>query len=684
MNNHSYLSRAARALLVLCFAVLGLTVFSPASFAQGPINAVDSKGKVADNGAFTTSGTYVSDFGLRAETNSLPFDNYGAGPYTNLTPAEMRRVLGDQACESINNGNCVLHPQIKEIMDAWNKSMEGGHCYGFSVAALQFYQNKLNPADFGGTSIADLKIDGNDKLSREIAYSFVYQYAPAVKAARIAGTPNEVLDQLTQALQPGASAPESYTIGFFKAEGGGGHAVTPYAIEDLGGGINAVLVYDNNWPKQPRAILFDRNANKWSYQASINPAVPSEVYWGDATTQSLFLYPTTPGTKPFASLMPSQGRVPGMAAPAQQLNTIFLEASAKNHAHLLITDDKGKRLGFTADGKFVNEISGADAVAPFSDTPTTWNEAEEPIYYVPTTTKFTLTIDGTPLKQESSANIVMVGPGYDIGLDDVILKPGQKDVLTLSSDGTQLSYKTDSSESPNIILGVDGKDADYAFVIKGVDLDGGGTINATLDTTKGQLSFNTSGTKAAGTFGMLMERIDAQTDQVFWHDAITLSPGDVARVNYGKWTGDKTSLTVDVDHGSTGTNIETLTLTDDEQSTTTPHPAAKTDATPLTKNADLDKTATDIAKWQNFANFVYEAWQLPATATWDDTFSYYNDQMKQLSWDGQGSVEDYPGGTVGSWVNDSTKTGLIVLFVASPDGTKPAYVIAVFGQAKTP
>ena len=683
MKTRSFASALqARILTLLTITVLSLVVLPRSTFAQGPINAVDSKGKVADNGKFNTSGTYLSDFGMRAETHSFSFDNYGSGPYTNLTPAEMQRIFGDQACASTADGSCLLHPQIKEIMDAWNKSMDGGHCYGFSVAALQFYQGKLNPSDFGGTTIADLKIDGNDKLQREIAYSFVYQFAPAVKSAQIGGTPNEVLDQLAQALKPGATAPESYTIGFFKAEGGGGHAVTPYAIEDLGGDITAVLVYDNNWAKQPRAILFDRNANRWSYQASINPSVPSEVYWGDATTKSLFLFPTNPGTKPFAALMPSDGRTVGMAAPAIPLNTIFLEASAKNHAHLLITDDQGKRLGFTSDGKFYSEIPGASAVAPFSAAPATWTEAEEPIYYVPTTTKFTLTIDGTPLKQASSANVIMVGPAYDIGLDEVTLKPGQKDTLTLSNDGTQLAYKTESSESPTIIVGFVGKDADYSFVIKGVDLDGGGTINATLDTTKGQLSFGTTGTKATGTFGLLMDRIDSKTDQTFWHDDITLAPSDVARVNYAKWTGNKTNLTVEIDHGGTGTNVETLNLTDDEQSTTTPHPAAQSNATPMTKTADTDKVAADIAKWQGFANFVYEAWQLPASATWDDTFNYYNDQMKQAQWDGQGSVEDFPGGTVGSWVNDSTKTGLVLLFVASPDSTKPAYTIAVFGQAK--
>jgi len=52
---------------------------------------------------------------------------------------------------------------------------------------------------------------------------------------------------------------------------GGGHAVTPYAGEDRGDGSFAVLIYDNNWPSVQREMVFDRNADKWSCTASINP-----------------------------------------------------------------------------------------------------------------------------------------------------------------------------------------------------------------------------------------------------------------------------------------------------------------------------------------------------------------------------------------------------------------------------
>ncbi len=536
-------------------------------------NAVPSGGKLGAEGNFATSGNYLSDFGFRSDASGFSFENYGAGNYTNLTADEMRRFFGDRACASLAEGKCVLHPQIQEIMEAWNKSMAGGHCYGFSVAALRFYQKQLNPADFGGATIADLKIDGNEKLQREIAYAFAFQFLRAVRETMIGGTPNDVLDKLSELLKPGASAPESWTIGFFKAEGGGGHAVTPYAVEDLGNGIFAVIIYDNNFPKATRAILFDRNQNRWSYQASINPSVPAELYYGDAQTKSLFLFPTNPGTKLLTSYqqcpvcLPRDGeRIAGVAAPdsvglTPKFNIIFLERDPKAPLHLLVTDEQGRRSGYLPDGKLVSEIPGVQVERPFMSSDV-WNEDEEPTYYIPVGMKFTITIDGSLLKAASAADVVMVGPGYDLGVENIKLNPGQKDTLTLSPDGSQLSYKTASSEAPDIILGLEQKDGDYAFLVKGVDLDGGGVVNVGLNLAKGQLSIGSRDSKKPGTYGLVMHRIDQKGEQTFSHDDdIVLAPGDTAYLDFGKWAGKGSTIPLEIDHGSKGKIDEIIELT---------------------------------------------------------------------------------------------------------------------------
>jgi len=111
-----------------------------------------------------------------------------------------------------------------------------------------------------------------------------------------------------------------------------------------------------------------------------------------------------------------------------------------------------------------------------------------------------------------------------------------------------------------------------------------------------------------------------------------------------------------------------------------PKPAPKPNSKPAEKNATWDKIAGDAAKALDFANYVYEAWELPANSTWDETFKYYSDQMAAAGWAGQGTVQDFEGGKVGAFVHTDTKTGLVIFFLASPDGTKSAYDLAIFGN----
>ena len=111
-----------------------------------------------------------------------------------------------------------------------------------------------------------------------------------------------------------------------------------------------------------------------------------------------------------------------------------------------------------------------------------------------------------------------------------------------------------------------------------------------------------------------------------------------------------------------------------------PKPAPMPGAKPTDKNATWDKIAGDAAKALGFTNFVYEANELPANSTWDATFKYYSDQMAALGWGGQGTVQDFEGGKVGAFIHADSKTGLVIFFIASPDGTKSAYDLAIFGN----
>lgn len=508
-------------------------------------------------------GKMVADLYFRPEKNGFSFENYSsAKKYQNLTPVEMQRMFGSGVCGSNANAKCILTPPVNKLMEQYNRAMASGHCFGFSVLALRFAQNLANPADFGAKTAADLKIEGNDKLQREIAYSYSFQFFDPVNQSMVEGTPNQVLDKLIAYLKVGPTSRESYTLGFFNAQGGGGHAVTPYAVEDLGGGKFAVMVYDNNLPKTPRAIYFDRNTNSWTYSASVNPNVKSAQYVGDAETQSLFLFPTTPGLKVQTCPVCTPPDAKSATTAPKTYNAIFLHGDPRNHGHLLITDDKGRRYGYLPDGKFVREIPGAKhAVVLAQGTETDlWNDSPEPIYYVPTGTKLTTTISGSPLTGQSQTAVVAIGPGYYIGVESINLDPGQTDTLTISGDGSKLSYKAGGDEAPDIVVGFESKGPDYAFTAHQVDMKSGGALNIDLDASKGRLGLGLGATNGSGSYNLDVTRIDSAGEDDLTHEGITFAPGDTEYVDYGTWSGGGDALDLQVDHGSDGTIDQTETF----------------------------------------------------------------------------------------------------------------------------
>ncbi|HEY9667725.1 MAG TPA: hypothetical protein V6C91_13025, partial [Coleofasciculaceae cyanobacterium] len=182
----------------------------------------------------------------------------------------------------------------EQWMEQRNEVMSGGHCDGMAVLSLLFYLNQLKVEDFGSSSVNTLQLEGNHKLQREIAYWWATQATEPTRSARDNNelTPREVVNELIKAFKADRHS-ELYTIAIWKRDGKGGHAVTPFAVEDRGNGIFAILVYDNNHPNIAREMIIDSNADIWRYNASVNPNAPEKLYEGDADTKTLLLTPTS-------------------------------------------------------------------------------------------------------------------------------------------------------------------------------------------------------------------------------------------------------------------------------------------------------------------------------------------------------------------------------------------------------
>jgi hypothetical protein len=511
----------------------------------------------------STEGEMAADSGFRPEVNGFSFENYGNDSVQfNLTEAEMQRMFGDQVCAN-QAGGCTLTPPARQWMEQINGYMDGGHCEGMAVLSLLMYFDQIAASDFGGDVAHDLGLE-NDALQREIAYWWTTQSVFPAASERVNESPAVVLDTLIETFAAGAAAEESWTIGIYQPDFSGGHAITPFAVEDKGDGLYHVLVYDNNFPNETRFIEVDRNANTWSYLASTNPDEPLALYEGNLDTQTLELSPTSNRlVEQTCEFCAGQGfgmgdRTIGLAALQPGYNEIWLEGETD----LLITTGDGQRIGYVG-GEFVNEIPGALTKNFTFGGIDVWDINQEPVYRVPLGIEFSITVDASQATTGLTSTVVMIGPGYDLVVADLYLDPGQQDVITVSPDGRSLSYSTEYNDAPDMIFGVETPEADYEFIVAALDIEAGAEFAVNLDLENGDLSLNTDNTTEDGTYEIVMYRIDDESEQWFNNNDIYMEPGDTAYLNFLEWAGPGSSMFIDIDYGSDGEIDETLELPDE-------------------------------------------------------------------------------------------------------------------------
>jgi hypothetical protein len=438
-------------------------------------------------------GTLADDT-FRPAPNGYTFQNYGetladGSAPTDLTAADVETMFGPNVCASIQSGTCQLIPPAQSWLTMINQEMSGGHCYGFSASAELLWQWKLNVDTFGAPITPALAISNNETLQRQIAYDWTLQTLASVQHQRVVGTPNEVLAALRKVLKP--NPPETYTVVIWKPDFTGGHAVTPYAVENQGNCQFKVFIYDNNWPDTTRAITFDTKADTWGYDAASNPDQPDEVYHGTAKSNTISLYPTDPGLGiqecPFCNKTSKNLPQVGSTANTEE---IYLLGGVTNRANLEVTDGAGQRLG-VVNGTLLNQIPGAQAEPVIASD--TWNNKIGPNFLVPATGTYSITLDGTGLTGPDTETVGVVGPSFDMSVANIAVRPGEKDTMVAEPDGTGLRYSSSRSESPTIQMGVSDNQADYAFALSGVADQPGSTVSLGLPAEGGSLSMQDQG-----------------------------------------------------------------------------------------------------------------------------------------------------------------------------------------------
>ena len=493
--------------------------------------------------SYEPSGDLVADNGFRPDQNGFGVENYGNCGQQNLTAAAMSNLFGaQQVCLSGSGSGCQLDPAAEKWMEITNEQMAGGHCMGFSVTALRFYSGNLSPKDYGSDATIDLDVAKSPRLQSLIAAGWVYQFLPRVTENELIGTPNQILNSLVQGLKEDKSRGPLYTMKIFNAEGG--HAITPYAVEDRGGGNYAVLVYDNNYPGITRAIRFDTNANTWTYNAATKPGLPEALYSGDAGHQyNMRLDPTTPGeTTPQPFDFTNSPNVGAGAAGSTLYSQISLIGNPSDHAHLVIRDAQGRVTGFV-NGKIVNNIPGVlvQQIASLDN----WASTPEPNYLLPSSMKnVTVFIDGSDLSKSDKETLTLIGQGFYTEVSDLKLTPGQRDGIYFTGDGKGFVYRSapGHAQSPTVASAIAKGNNAYAFAAKALGVKGGSQLTMYIDPSVHAFVLDTTGTTpvkqqggyAAYVISVVKATPNGDTTWVNGKKAILLKPRQQAAISYGK------------------------------------------------------------------------------------------------------------------------------------------------------
>ena len=481
----------------------------------------------------------IMDLGFRATPDGYGFPNYGGVNYADYTTDDMRRMFGDAAVCHMEGALCHPRPTAEQWNRLANEAMNGGHCDGMASTSLRFFKDLDNPGDFqlAANTTHDLQL-GN--VRRHIAYYFVRQLTDPVKSYKEQvrqGTPSTILDELHSAISGSAADP---TTLFVRQAGQGGHAITPYSIEDRGGGVYWVRVYDNNHPNDGnRYVVINTTNDTWSYNLGW------ATWSGDTNTDSLGIVPISKYAQ--QSVCPwCAGAGALSAAPSGE---IFLTGGG----HLLITDGAGRRIGYIGD-QFVNEIPGAYG----SIFDAGLGIETEPVYTLPLTETYTILVSGQTLTQTQTVGVAQFGPGYAVSVSDLTLGPTSGDGLIVAPDGAQLAYQSSDDKEATLTLALDGAGQSNQLQLSGADIAAGQPITLTADVDIGQLAFDNS-QAGGGTYDLQVTLLSAAGGQWFVHTGVAISATDTHYADYGAWDGHG-SMTLYVDQGTDGNIDETVIL----------------------------------------------------------------------------------------------------------------------------
>ncbi len=429
--------------------------------------------------------TFVADLGFRPKPNGFGFANYSLHNPDQLPlgPKDLRKMCGDKAvCAGDGDDEeCTLKAGAAAFLDRAGKLLGGGHCEGFSVGSLRLHAGEDDPDSLGSSE--PYSLEKKKKVERYLAYWAVTQLSPSVAKATVRAQPNKILSMLVTAFKKKS---ETYVLGIYRADGMGGHAIAPYAVEDRGDDIFWVYVYENNSPGKLRHVEFDKSKNTWRYDdAATNPDDTPSTYGGDEDSPRIELIPQSSRNSmacPFATgggssakAKPSPKDEPEVdeddeddedeeeapkpkkkkKKPAEEApeipedDDVMVLPGGRGASQLSVEDEAGHTLGIK-NGKLVNEIPGATYIIMRGNGKISSNMP--PVLIFPAKTKVTLSMRGTDGQQD---DVVIIGKKFSATMTGVALKSSPTEKVEIDGKGKKLSFIGGAASAQKVELVLD-------------------------------------------------------------------------------------------------------------------------------------------------------------------------------------------------------------------------------------
>lgn len=478
------------------------------------------------------------------------FENWGSISPGDYTIGDMRIMFGDEAvCWKTISSKCIPNKQAMEFNSIVNLGMFGGHCMGMSTTSLRFFRGLDDHNGFshtydlekGSTVQVNWSTDSfSTSARRNISYFHVLQTTNPIDKIRqesLSITPFETLLNLSEAMNSGG---EDYILIVRKVNNKGGHVVTPYAIEKKENNEYWIKVYDNNHPNDSnRHVVINIYDNTWSYDAGEGLG----VYSGDAESHTLGIVPV--------SLFNQRPECPWCESELQAIASQQLWYQGAGD--LLITDSEMRRLGYQ-DGVYYNEIPDAYGSPILGGL----GIETEPVYSLPLTDEYTITLQGSLIESTEKSSLTAFGPGYTVLLDDVSLNANTNDMLTISNDGTLVSYQANQPQIATLGLILNTEDANWQLETKQLEMTAGEVKTLTADTPNKILELN-SNQSSSGSYDIFFTRIGDDSINSFYNTGLIVESGATHYLHFDGWQNTGT-VQLDIDKDGDGNPDETLYL----------------------------------------------------------------------------------------------------------------------------